>query len=287
MEHVEDGETHVQSDEIGQGQRPHRVRHPELHHGVDGLGRRHPLHHAEDGLVDHRHQDAIGDESGIVVHLDRDLAQRPRRLHDRGRGGVAGGVSPNHLDQLHHRDGVHEVHPDHLLGPPGARRDLGDGDRAGVGREDRAGRGDAIELLEDRELHRRVLARRLYNEVGAGGGIQRGPRLHPGEDLPRSFRRDGALLHLAVEIAADRCGGLVQRARGAVHQRYLPAVLGEDVGDAVPHGAGADDGGSGHDRSFPAQRRATRTAMVSARVEASPPSGPKAPPVSQAGDPGS
>ena len=63
MQHVEDGEADVEADEVGERQRSHRVVHAELHHRVDRLGRADAFHHREDRLVDHRHQDAVGDEA--------------------------------------------------------------------------------------------------------------------------------------------------------------------------------------------------------------------------------
>src|ERR1041385_1453550 len=63
-EDVEDGEAGVEADEVGQRQRAHRVVHAELHDGVDVLGCGHALVEAEDGLVDHRHEDAVADEAG-------------------------------------------------------------------------------------------------------------------------------------------------------------------------------------------------------------------------------
>ena len=38
VQDVEDGEADVEADEVGERERPHRVIHPELHHGVDRLG---------------------------------------------------------------------------------------------------------------------------------------------------------------------------------------------------------------------------------------------------------
>ena len=42
---------------------------------IDGLRRADALHHREHGLVEHRHQDAVGDEAGVVGGLDRRLAE--------------------------------------------------------------------------------------------------------------------------------------------------------------------------------------------------------------------
>ena len=79
VQHLEDREADVEPDEVGQRQRAHRVRHAELHHRVDRLGRGHAFHHAEDRLVDHRHEHPVGDEAGVVV------APRPASCPARGR----------------------------------------------------------------------------------------------------------------------------------------------------------------------------------------------------------
>ena len=170
------------------------------------------------------------------------------------------------------------------VGPPGARGDLGDRDRAGVGREDRVRRRRRGRAARRSELDRRVLARRLDDErrrpPRASSAVRgRDPAEHRGRRVgrracpsspgargsPRSSRSPSPARRGALSTSAT-----------------VPAVLREDVGDAVAHRAGADDGGSAHVGSFPAQRRATRTAMVSASVAARPPSGPNAP----AGEPG-
>src|SRR6267143_851903 len=60
LQHFHDREAHVEADQIGERQRPERVVHAELHHGVHRFGSRDALHHAEDRFVDHRHEDAVG-----------------------------------------------------------------------------------------------------------------------------------------------------------------------------------------------------------------------------------
>src|SRR5688500_5756308 len=74
LEDVHDRDTGVEADQIGKRQRTHRVIHPEFHHRVDRFRSANTLHDAVDGLVDHRHQDAIRYETGKVVDLDRRLA---------------------------------------------------------------------------------------------------------------------------------------------------------------------------------------------------------------------
>src|SRR3989441_5166977 len=56
LQYLENRETHVEPDQIGEGQRPERMLHPQRHHLIDRFGRRDPLLHAQDRLVDHGHQ---------------------------------------------------------------------------------------------------------------------------------------------------------------------------------------------------------------------------------------
>src|SRR5438445_13349686 len=51
LQHLEDRETHVQADQVGEGERPERVVHAELHHAVHRFRRGDPLHDAEHRLV--------------------------------------------------------------------------------------------------------------------------------------------------------------------------------------------------------------------------------------------
>src|SRR5438552_6735517 len=52
VQHLEDRETHVEADQVGERQLPQRMVHPQLHHRVHRLGRRHAFHYAEGRLVD-------------------------------------------------------------------------------------------------------------------------------------------------------------------------------------------------------------------------------------------
>src|SRR5215207_7660409 len=45
VEHLEDRQADVEADEVGQRERPHRMRHPELHDRVDRFRLRHTFHH--------------------------------------------------------------------------------------------------------------------------------------------------------------------------------------------------------------------------------------------------
>src|SRR6266853_3370614 len=84
--HLENREADVEPDQIGDGQRPKRMLHAERHHLIDRFGCCDAFLHAQDRLVDHRHQHAIRHEAGRVVHFDGRLAERLGNLDNARRG---------------------------------------------------------------------------------------------------------------------------------------------------------------------------------------------------------
>src|SRR5437899_5346769 len=67
MQHLHDRKTRIETDEIGEFQRPHRVMRAELHGGVDRLDVPDALIERVDRLVDHRQQDAADDEGRKIL----------------------------------------------------------------------------------------------------------------------------------------------------------------------------------------------------------------------------
>ena len=65
----------VQADQVGEGERAHGMRETELRDRVDRLGLGDALQQRVRGLVDERHQDAIGDEAREVARLGGRLAE--------------------------------------------------------------------------------------------------------------------------------------------------------------------------------------------------------------------
>src|SRR6476661_3870420 len=232
VQHLHDRQAGVQADQVGQRQRPHRVVHAQPHYGVDRLAVAHALHQAVDRLVDHRHQDSVGDEPGVVVRLSHRLAHRLGCGHHAGHRLVAGLEAADHLHQLHQRHRVHEVHADHLLRALGGRGQAGDRDRAGVGGEDGAVPGHLVQLGEDAQLQLDVLGRSLDQEVGVG---RLGRRLDP---LERGVARrlvQAALLGQLRERRLDAGYGLLQLVRRHVAEGDFEAADGCCLGDARPH----------------------------------------------------
>src|SRR6266851_1053371 len=58
----------IEPDQVGQRQRAQRMVHAELHDLIDAFGGRDSILHAEDRLVDHRHEHAVRHEAGRIVH---------------------------------------------------------------------------------------------------------------------------------------------------------------------------------------------------------------------------
>ena len=131
-------------------------------------------------------------------------------------GGVA---AIGDLDQLHERRRVAVVGADDALGQPGAGRDAGDGERRGVGVEQRRRRDDVVETREGLLLQREVLedrldhdvARREVGEVGRADQRVLRTRAVRGVDLAEADalveeRTDGVGAALEVRLVRRRTG---------------------------------------------------------------------------------
>jgi len=226
--------------------------HAQLHHRVDGLGRADAVVQAIDRLVDHRQQDAVGDESRIVARLGGRFAEAQRQVPGDLEGLVGGRQAADHLHQLHHRHRVHEVHPDDLVRAFGPSGDAADGNRGGVGGQDGLRAAEGVQVPEELELDLLVFRGRLHHEVGRREVLQVGAGPDAAEDGVLVRRRQFALFHLATEVLFD--GGhapLNELVLDVVHD-HVQAAGGGHLGDPVAHLPGADDaeGIDLHDSSF-------------------------------------
>ncbi len=100
-----------------------------------------------------------------------------------------------------------------------------------------------VERAEDLGLDRRILRRGFHHEVGLGrvGGEVRRAR-DPRERLDLLLLGDLLFLDLAAEVLLDLREARVEPALVYVDEGDVVAGEGEDVGDAVAHRPGADDG---------------------------------------------
>ena len=141
----------------------------QLHSGVDTGDVGDTLHLDEGGLVDHRDQDAVDNEAGSLVDLNRALADLGADLLD-GLDGLGGGVDTgDDLDELHAVSRVEEVHADQRTGQ--ALADLGDGQRRGVGSENALGLADLIQLAKGGLLDLHILESSLDDQVAVSAQV--------------------------------------------------------------------------------------------------------------------
>ena len=229
----------VETGEIGHGERPHRqaeiVEHP-----VDVPGQR-PFEDELLRLALARRQHAVADEAMADADGHGDLAeplgQRHRgRQHRRRRRRAA-----HHFDEPHEVGRREEMQPEHMVRAGHRRGDGVNVEVGGVGGEDRARLGNAIERGEDVAFGVHQLEHRLDHEVAGGqcrevaGAGQAG---HAGGGL---VRRDSAFAGRGLQRPADRRQPALQRVRLRLDDRHRKAGIEERRGDAAPHRAGADD----------------------------------------------
>ena len=242
MEDVQNVHANVEADEVSELERTHGMVHAQLHDGIHGLGGGDAFHDAVSGFVDERHENAVGDEARRVVDGDRLLIELFGELHSGPERGVAGLQSADDFDEDHDGHGIHEVHADETVGALGERGERRDGDRRGVSGEDHFGAENVVGFLEDGALDFEFLGDGFDNEIGAGNGGHAGDGLQAGENGGAAGFRDFALLDFAVEIFADGFEGGIEKAPVNIAQNDVVAGAREDVGDAVAHSAGAEDG---------------------------------------------
>ncbi len=94
-------EHHVEADQIGQRQRAHGMGHAQFHDGIYALGFGDAFVQGKDGFVDHRHENAIGDEARGILHHNGRLAHLPADFQNRCQRFVAGVFAAHHFEQRH------------------------------------------------------------------------------------------------------------------------------------------------------------------------------------------
>ena len=110
---------------------------------------------------------------------------------------------------------------------------------AGVGGQERPGRGGGIEQPKCLALELQVLGDRLDHQVGGGQVFQPGLRPDAPQRRVAVGGRDLFLLDAPRQEAGHPAARLVDRARQRVVQQHLDPRGGRDLDDARAHGAGA------------------------------------------------
>ena len=200
----------VEPDHVGQRQGTHGVVHPQAHDGVDGFGRADALLQGEDGLVDHRAQDAVGDEAREVLGFDRLLAHLAPDLDGGGQRVVGGARARMTSSSFISGTGLKKCIPMTFSGRCGGRGDAGERDGGGVGGQDGTRRGEAVEIVEELQFEVGVLGGRLDDEVRLARRLQ----------IAADLDAQGRLLlrlgdePLAASLSTDSSDGGAGRARG-------------------------------------------------------------------------
>src|SRR5262245_43667115 len=115
------------------------------------------------------------------------------------------------------------------------RRDLSDRNDGSIAGEKRLARREFVEFGEDILLERELFRRRLDHHVGIRDGI--GKRLRSAYSIDRA-----RVLAEVGEIPGDAGGERSERLLDRVEYGDLMPGDGEDLGDAMAHQPGADDG---------------------------------------------
>lgn len=239
---VRHGLVDVLADQVGQLEGPHPEAAALAQDGVDrrGVGGLRLVH--REGLGVEGPGDAVDDEAGGVGAGDRRLAPGACRLvRARGRREVAR-VPGDDLHQRQQRRRVEEVQSDQSAGVAQGAADGRDGQRRGVGGEQTVVLDDVLELAEQLLFRLELFEHRLDDEraVRQLGEAVRG--VQPGACRVPVGGGEPVLLDEPVEARADRFGRRVGTPGNRVVEPHGVARDERDLGDALAHGAGADDG---------------------------------------------
>ena len=164
MQHPHDRQTRVQPDKVRQLQRAHRHIGAVAHDVVNVLAR--PSHarlETDDGLVDVRHQDPVGEKAGRVGAAGGRLAHALAEGSGGGDGGGGRLQARDDFDAALDGDGIHEV------GCYDAGGGVGVGGRRGLGGGGDARDGDGGCVCGENGMRGTDLG-----EAGEDGGLEVG-----------------------------------------------------------------------------------------------------------------
>ena len=232
---VEDLVRGVEADEVEQLERAHRVAAAEAHRRVEVLARRVVALEHRHRVVEVPEEQRVRDEARLVADDDRLLPDPVGERLDVLEDVVGGDDGPDHLDELLHRRGVEEVHADDSLGVARGDRDLGDGQRRGVRREDRVGRDDLVDPAEQLALEVQVLGHGLDDELAVGEVVEVRRERHPAVEGVVLLLRHLPAGQRATRGAGQHLLAVLDTLGVDLDGDHVDPVAGEHLHDARAH----------------------------------------------------
>ena len=217
----------------------------QLHAGVNVFGRGQAFGQHKEGLVDHGHQNAVDHKARRVFDGDGGFAQGGGQRVHRGMGGVAGLQAANDFDQRHQGHGVEKVHANEAVGALRDGGQLRDADGAGVGGHERGGGQHAVELAQDVDFEFEVFGSGFDHELRGREAVVAGGDLDAAQRGGFVGLGDFFFFDEAVEAGGDGGQAFVDGGLADVDHDDLNAAGGAGLGNAVAHGASANDADGG------------------------------------------
>ncbi|KFF32578.1 hypothetical protein G039_0334180 [Pseudomonas aeruginosa VRFPA01] len=235
----------VETDQVEQLERPHAEPGALAQDFVDRRHGRHVFAEHAQRLGAEGPSGMVDDETGAIAGAHRLVAQgRHQRAQPLGDPG-AGGEAVDHLDQAHQRHRVEEMQAGDPSGITAGRGDGGDRQRRGVAGENRLVVEHLFQLAEQRLLGAQVLDNRLDHQLAGAEDPQVLDHPQVVQGARARFLGQPAFFHLPGKRSGDSVARLRRRALAAVEEQHREAGAGGELGDALAHGAGADDADTG------------------------------------------
>jgi hypothetical protein len=245
VQHSHDGETSIETNEVGESKGSHGHGTAVLENVVNVLLFSNTGLEGDDGLVDVGHEDSVSQEARGVLGDGRDLAHSLHNLQGGGEGLGRGLQAGDDLDTLLDGHGVHEVGRNDSGGTSaGSSSNLGDGDGRGVGGQDGILLGPLVEVSEDVKLELGDLGDCLNDHVHVGHGrLQVGVTSDPASHGLGLVAGQTAFANVLLKQLVHELETLVQGALVGVNEVDLETgLVGSHQSDSQTHLAGANYG---------------------------------------------
>lgn len=242
-----DGKTSIKTNEVSQGKGTHGHGTSVLENVVNVLLLTDTGLEGDDGLVDVRHEDSVGEETGRVLGDGGDLAHSLDDLQGGGQSLGRGLQTGDDLDTLLDGHGVHEVSRDDSgSSSSSSSGNLGDGDGRGVGGQNGILLGPLVEVSEDVKLELGDLGDSLDDHVHVSHGrLQVGVSGNSASHGLGLVAGQTTLTHVLLKQLVHELESLVESGLVGVNEVHLETgLVGSHQSDSQTHLASSNDGQS-------------------------------------------